>query len=74
VVVLDKSVFRYPDRAGAPEYVPVLRHELGHLVGLGHVDDATQLMSPTIGEPQTFQSGDLAGLAKLGQGTCAPGL
>ncbi|MCR6491586.1 hypothetical protein [Cellulomonas sp. P24] len=45
---------------------------MGHLVGLGHVDDPHQLMSPTLGAPVTFQDGDLAGLAQLGRGACAP--
>ncbi len=61
-----------PGRTGL-EYLPVLRHELGHVVGLDHVDDPTQLMHPTTGVP-TFQAGDLTGLAELGRGGCAPGL
>lgn len=61
-----------PGRTGL-EYLPVLRHELGHVVGLAHVDDPTQLMNPTTGVP-TFQSGDLTGLAELGRGDCAPGV
>ncbi|MGF1646287.1 MAG: peptidase [Kineosporiaceae bacterium] len=52
-----------------------LEHELGHLVGLGHVDDATQLMYPrATGQVRTFQAGDLAGLALLGSGPCVPEL
>jgi hypothetical protein len=52
-----------------------LEHELGHLVGLGHVDDATQLMYPrATGAVRTFQAGDLAGLARLGTGPCVPQL
>jgi hypothetical protein len=52
-----------------------LEHELGHLVGLGHVDDATQLMYPrATGDVRTFQAGDLAGLARLGAGPCVPEL
>jgi len=73
-VVLDTTLLRERDQGGVPTYVPVLRHELGHLIGLDHVDDETQLMNPTTGIPATYQAGDLAGLAKLGQGFCAPGL
>ena len=45
----------------------VIMHELGHLVGLDHVDDPRQLMHP---EPRrtTFGSGDLAGLRLVGAG------
>lgn len=44
-----------------------LVHELGHLIGLDHVDDETQLMSRFPGEGAAeFGAGDLAGLARLG--------
>ncbi len=46
-----------------------LRHELAHLVGLDHVDDADELMYPS-SRRQEWGSGDLAGLAELG-GTCS---
>jgi len=54
--------------------VPVLRHELGHVVGLDHVGDRDQMMHPSSSDVLTFQEGDLAGLAQLGEGACAPGL
>ena len=50
----------------------VIEHELGHLVGLDHVDDATQLMYPSIGTATGFADGDLTGLYRLGQGECFP--
>ena len=53
----------------------VIQHELGHLVGLDHVDDAGQLMYPETREGVTgFATGDLAGLAALGSGPCVPQL
>jgi len=73
-VYLDVDILDQDSPDGSPAYLAVLRHELGHLVGLGHVDDPTQLMNPTAGEVTTFQSGDLTGLAALGNGPCAPGL
>lgn len=48
----------------------LLRHELGHLVGLAHVAERTQLMYPTSRRPHDFAAGDRAGLARLGQGGC----
>ncbi|GEK21173.1 matrixin family metalloprotease [Cellulomonas xylanilytica] len=51
----------------------VISHELAHLVGLDHVDDPTQLMYPSTSVTRSgFGAGDLAGLAALGSGECAP--
>ena len=52
----------------------VVLHELGHLVGLDHVADPTQLMYPETRDAVDFGSGDLAGLARLGAGECVPEL
>lgn len=49
----------------------VLLHELGHLVGLGHVTDPFQVMFDTNAYPlPTYRAGDLRGLEKLGLGRC----
>lgn len=46
-------------------------HELGHAVGLDHVDDPVQLMYTFPGEgPATLGPGDRRGLAELGSGGC----
>jgi hypothetical protein len=50
----------------------VLQHELGHLVGLDHVDDPGELMNPSTETLTDFGPGDLRGLALLGQGRCFP--
>lgn len=73
-VYLDLELVGMPALGGVPAYLPVLRHELGHLVGLDHVDDPTQIMYPTTGFASTYQSGDLTGLSILGQAACAPDL
>lgn len=74
IVYLDSNLLAAPPSGRMPTYVPVLRHEFGHLMGLAHTDDSTQLMFPTNRGLDSFQTGDFAGLAELGQGSCAPGL
>lgn len=51
-----------------------LVHELAHLVGLAHVDDASQVMNPVGGGVTDLGAGDRAGLARLGAGRCHPDL
>ena len=72
-VALDPVKFAQAKQVGgtASEQA-ILLHELGHLVGLAHVNDKKQLMFPSTGKVTTYQAGDLAGLAKLGSGPCAP--
>ena len=61
------------ERGGKAEVRAVLEHELGHLVGLDHVPDPTQLMNPDrVRGRVSFGAGDLTGLALLGQGSCFP--
>lgn len=48
----------------------VVMHELGHVLGLGHVDDPAQLMYASNHGQLTYGAGDLNGLAKLGAGEC----
>ena len=50
----------------------VMLHELAHVVGLGHVNDPSQLMNPVqYGRAVTeLQEGDLKGLRALGNGKC----
>lgn len=51
----------------------IIQHELGHLVGLAHIADRSQLMNPDGVEGlAAYGPGDLAGLAALGQGKCFP--
>jgi hypothetical protein len=49
----------------------IVLHELGHLVGLAHVADRSQIMfSETTPKVVDYAQGDLTGLARLGQGRC----
>ena len=48
----------------------IVMHELGHLVGLGHVDDPAELMHEDNLGLVAFGPGDLEGLAQLGHGRC----
>jgi hypothetical protein len=58
-------------RDGEAAVRSVVLHELGHLVGLGHVEDTDQLMYPEARREVTdFAAGDLTGLARLGSGPC----
>lgn len=48
----------------------VILHELGHVMGLEHVEDPKQLMYPEIGAPDGLADGDLNGLRELGRAAC----
>ncbi|MBG6225901.1 hypothetical protein IWX63_002484 [Arthrobacter sp. CAN_A2] len=62
----------YPD--GRAYLRATIMHELAHVVGLDHVDDPDELMYEQNVGRISFGEGDLAGLALLGAGPCAPGL
>jgi hypothetical protein len=56
--------FGFPGQQG-----PVILHELGHLMGLGHVKSSGELMNPNGGGEVDLGPGDREGLRRLG----APG-
>jgi hypothetical protein len=72
IVVLDAPQFRglLPQVAGWERARAIVMHELGHLVGLAHVDDPLELMGEQNMIPLDFGPGDLQGLATLGSGSC----
>jgi hypothetical protein len=76
VVDLDAAAFAQflADPDGVPVARAIVLHELGHLIGLGHVSDARQLMYPETSGALDFAAGDLTGLARLGAGPCVPEL
>jgi hypothetical protein len=69
VVVINASAGLEDGFDGAPSVGTVLQHELGHAVGLGHILDPFQLMSP-LPLVTDWGTGDLAGLEELGEGPC----
>lgn len=66
LVVVDESL------VGTEQFLPVLRHELGHAVGLPHSDDRGQLMFPSLvpGAPGSFQLPEMAALAQISERPC----
>lgn len=69
VVVINASAGLEDGFDRAPSLGTVLQHELGHAVGLGHILDPFQLMSP-MPIVTDWGKGDLAGLQELGEGPC----
>lgn len=62
------TILQRPD--GPAQVYAVVLHELGHLVGLGHVEDRRQLMHAENVGVTSFQAGDRRGLALLGGVRC----
>lgn len=60
-----------PGATGADPLEALVLHELGHLVGLAHVNDQTQIMYPYTGYAHVLGAGDLAGLRALAPRGCA---
>ena len=51
----------------------VIMHEIGHVVGLAHVADPSELMNASNTSLTTWGPGDLEGLAIAGAGPCEGG-
>lgn len=72
-VSLSVDYFNSAAAAARPaEAREIVLHELGHLVGLAHSPDTTQVMFPRGSGRPVLGAGDLAGLAALGRGSCQP--
>jgi hypothetical protein len=75
-VTLDgPDLYEVMGRANGQELVrAVIEHELGHLLGLDHVADASQLMNAGNEGLLDYAAGDQLGLEALGRGRCFPGV
>ncbi|MCR6030403.1 matrixin family metalloprotease [Nocardioides sp. zg-579] len=75
MVVLDTDVFVDLPPGSDPRELDlqaaILDHELGHVVGLGHVDSREELMYADNVGRTSFGTGDLQGLALLGAAPCS---
>lgn len=70
-VVLDELEYDRMSRSGNDRAaVLILAHELGHVLGLDHVDDPNQLMNPSYVGQRGFGDGDLAGFTVLRDMPC----
>jgi hypothetical protein len=69
VVVINASAQLEEGFGRAPSVGTVVQHELGHAVGLAHILDPFQLMSP-MPVVVDWGRGDRAGLQELGEGPC----
>jgi len=53
-------------RLSATRLKSLVMHEVGHAIGLGHVNVRGQVMYPMLADQTRFGAGDLAGLARIG--------
>ncbi|ANH36858.1 hypothetical protein I601_0406 [Nocardioides dokdonensis FR1436] len=72
MIALDTDTFDRlaGQRGGEQAMRAIITHELGHVLGLGHVDDDTQLMYGGNLVRSELGAGDLEGLARLGAVDC----
>ncbi len=65
-VVINAADHNPPGWGSPSDQGPTVLHELGHVMGLDHVNSQAELMEPSGGYMTDFGPGDLAGLERLG--------
>lgn len=67
-VTLNRNAPIKPGFGPGPTVGELLLHEIGHVLGLAHVDDPTQVMQPgrALSGVDRYQAGDLSGLRQAG--------
>lgn len=70
-VLLDASAHTDLDGSVTALAATTVRHELAHVVGLGHVEDEGSLMHALVVTRDGFSAGDLRGLRAAGSGPCS---
>lgn len=63
-VTLDSDETWAPNGGGALDFFAVALHEIGHILGLGHVDDTSEIMNPFI-STDVLGDGDISGVQFL---------
>lgn len=69
-IMLDRDLFASFEADEAPHAQAIVDHELGHVVGLGHVDDPGELMYEENLGRTSYGPGDREGFARLGGVDC----
>lgn len=66
-IVINLDLVQAPGFSEPQDDGPVLQHEFGHIIGLGHVSEWGELMNPEGGGMRDWGPGDREGLEKLGR-------